>query len=252
MQCYVIKYGGHAMGNFGDLCHFAESLISLRQKNIYPILVHGGGPQIQHHLEKLNIQSKFSKGLRITDPEMMEVVEMTLAGSVNKAIVRAIEHSGGKAIGLSGIDGSLIQAQKKHMDLGLVGEPTIIDPSILNQFQETNFIPIIAPIGLSSDGESLNINADTSAAAIASAMKADRLYMMTDVAGVLDKNDRLIPKLSADQAREMIQNKTIQGGMIPKIENAIHALQKNVQSVMILDGRDPHILTHPMGTTISL
>ncbi len=252
---FIIKYGGHAMGDPKAAQTFARAVVLLRQVGIYPIIVHGGGPQIGRMLEKLNIKSDFIDGLRVTTQEIIDVVEMVLAGAINKEIVGAINAEGGSAVGISGKDGQLIRAEKLRrikkdpeshieqvLDLGLVGEPKTVNPAVLDVFKETSFIPIISPIGFGESGETLNINADTSAGAIAGAMKANRLYMLTDVPGVLDKNGDLLTNLSLEQAQELIDDGTIHGGMIPKVETCMKAVQQGVHAAVIMDGRNPNVI----------
>ena len=268
-ETFVVKYGGHAMGNAELASRFASDIVMLRQVGINPIVVHGGGPQIGKMLERLKIQSDFVDGLRVTDQATVEIVEMVLSGSINKQIVSAINAAGGTAVGLSGKDGDLIQAQKlrrtrretdsnieKILDLGFVGEPDRINPGILEAFEESDIIPVIAPIGIGANGETYNINADTAAGAIASALGARRLLMLTDVAGVLDQNKELIADLNLEQARAMIKDGTISGGMIPKVEPCMQAVKRGVEAAVILDGRVPHALlleiftSHGAGTLI--
>ncbi len=251
----VIKYGGHAMGDdsLGDL--FARDVVLLKQIGINPVIVHGGGPQIGKMLERLKIQSEFIDGLRVTDKATVEIVEMVLAGSINKSIVGAINRAGGTAVGLSGTDGTLIQARRltrtkvdpdsnieKVLDLGFVGEPEAVNPHILSVFARSDIIPVIAPTGIGKDGETYNINADTAAGAIAGALGATRLLLLTDVKGVLDKSKTLIPELTLEDARRLIADGTISGGMIPKIETCMSAVLQGVEASVILDGRVPHAL----------
>jgi len=252
---FVIKYGGHAMGdaNLADL--FARDIVLLRQIGINPIVVHGGGPQIAVMLDRLKIKSEFIDGLRVTDEETVNVVEMVLSGSINKQIVSAINAAGGFAIGLSGKDGHLIKCDKatrtandpdsnieKILDLGLVGEPKEINPHILELFDKSDITPVIAPIGVGPDGETLNINADTVAGAIASAVGAKRLMMLTDVTGVLDKKDQLITDISPAKAKALIKDGTINGGMIPKVETCLKAVEEGVGGAVIVDGRVEHAI----------
>lgn len=265
----VIKYGGHAMGDESLAKLFARDVVLLRQIGANPVVVHGGGPQIGEMLKKLKIESEFIQGLRVTDKETVDVVEMVLAGSINKHIVSQINAQGGFAVGLSGKDGNLIKAEKlrrtmrdpdsnieRILDLGLVGEPKEITPHILDNFEESDITPVIAPIGMGPKGETLNINADTAAGAIAGAINAKRLLMLTDVVGVLDKSGELIPKLTAHDARELIKNGTIAGGMIPKVETCLNAIDEGVEAAVIIDGRVPHALIlelfteHGAGTLI--
>ncbi len=254
----VIKYGGHAMEN-GELSQlFAKDVVLLKLLGINPVVVHGGGPQIGRMLEKLGIVSRFEDGLRVTDAASMEIVEMVLAGSINKSIVRAINAAGGKAVGLAGSDANLITATKatktkrdpdsnieRVVDLGFVGEPDKVDPSVLNALArqaEDDFIPVVAPVGVGPDGQSFNINADTAAGAVAGALKAKRVLFLTDVVGVLDKSGNLIKQLTVSEARALIADGTATGGMIPKLETAIQAVEKGVEAAVILDGRKPHAL----------
>ncbi|MDY0242371.1 MAG: acetylglutamate kinase [Rhodospirillaceae bacterium] len=269
-QTFVIKYGGHAMGDEGLAQLFARDVVLLRQVGIHPVVVHGGGPQIGAMLERLKIKSEFIDGLRITDRATVEIVEMVLAGSINKAIVTAINQAGGLAVGLSGKDGGLIRARKLRrthrdpgstieqvLDLGLVGEPAEINPYVLKPLRDANIIPVIAPIGVGPAGETYNINADTSAGAIASATGAARLLFLTDVAGVLDRQGNLIPEMTARQARDLIADGTISGGMIPKVETCLAAVDSGVGAAVILDGRIPHAMLlelftpHGAGTLIA-
>ena len=244
-------------------------MVLLKQVGINPIVVHGGGPQIGAMLTRLRIKSEFVDGLRVTDRETVEIVEMVLSGSINKAIAAAINAAGGRAIGISGKDGNLIRARKmrrtraetdsnieKILDLGFVGEPTEIDPHLLNDLARSNLIPVIAPIGTGSDGETYNINADTAAGAIAGAIESARLLMLTDVSGVLDKNGELIADMTIDEARAYIADGTITGGMIPKVETCIAAIEADVEAAVILDGRTDHALLleifteHGVGTAL--
>jgi acetylglutamate kinase len=268
-QIVVVKYGGHAMGQEQLAASFAQDIVLLEQAAINPVVVHGGGPQIQVMLEKLGIRSQFAAGLRITDAAAIEVVEMVLAGSINKQIVGFINGAGGRALGLCGKDGNMVQARKisrrvvdpssnieKIVDLGFVGEPDKIDTTVLDEVIGRKLIPVLAPVAGSVDGRTFNVNADTFAGAIAGALKAKRLLLLTDVPGVLDKSKSLIKELSADEARRLIADGTIAGGMIPKVETCIHALDHGVEGVVILDGQVPHavlleLLTdHGAGTLI--
>lgn len=265
----VIKYGGHAMGDAKLAPLFARDIVLLRQVGVNPVVVHGGGPQIGRMLERLKIQSRFIDGLRVTDRETVGVVEMVLAGTINKEIVSAINSQGGFAVGLSGKDGNLIRADKirrtrrdpdsnieKVLDLGLVGEPRKINPHILAFFKESDITPVIAPIGTGPGGETLNINADAVAGAIASAVGAVRLVMLTDVAGVMDAEGNLIPEMTVKEARARIGDGTVLGGMIPKIETCLLAIEKGVEGAVIIDGRVPHAVLlelfteHGAGTMI--
>jgi acetylglutamate kinase len=251
----VVKYGGHAMGDehLADL--FARDIVLLKQVGINPVVVHGGGPQIGSMLERLHIKSAFVDGLRVTDQTTVEVVEMVLAGSINKAIVTAINAAGGTAVGISGKDGRLIEAKRltrtkvdpdsnieKVLDLGFVGEPERVNAEVLTTLTRSDLIPVIAPTGIGPNGETFNINADTAAGAVAAALGATRFLLLTDVAGVLDGKKQLIPELSAAQAQRLIADGTISGGMIPKIETCLMAVQGGVEAAVILDGRVPHAM----------
>ena len=249
----VVKYGGHAMGDDALARDFARDIVLLKQSGVNPVVVHGGGPQIGAMLERLKIKSEFADGLRITDKATVDVVEMVLAGSINKEIVTAINQAGGRAAGLSGKDGNLVVARKltrttqdpesrieRVLDLGFVGEPEHINPEILNTFIDSDVIPVIAPIGVSATGETFNINADTVAGALAGAMNAKRLLLLTDVAGVLDRDGALVPELSVPQAKALITDGVISGGMIPKIETCIYTVEQGVEGVVIIDGRVAH------------
>lgn len=252
-QTVVVKYGGHAMGDETLASQFAQDIVLLNQVGIEPVVVHGGGPQIKKMLERLKIQSEFVDGLRVTDKATVDIVEMVLAGSINAEIVTAINRAGGFAVGLSGKDGNLIRCRKlrrakidpdsaieKVLDLGFVGEPVEVNTHVLEQFEESDVIPVIAPIGYGEDGETFNINADTAAGHVAAAMRASRLLMLTDVAGVMDKNKTLIPEMTVSEARKLMADGTISGGMIPKIETCLHAVESGVEAAVIMDGRVPH------------
>lgn len=254
-ETIVIKYGGHAMGNDRVAQAFARDIVVLKQVGINPVIVHGGGPQIGEMLDRLSIESDFVDGLRVTDKATVEVVEMVLAGKINKQIVSAISGEGGKAVGLSGKDGNMIIARKLHrtqkdpdsnieriLDLGFVGEPETINTDVLETIIDSDIIPVIAPIGAGTAGETYNINADTVAGAIAGELQSKRLFLLTDVAGVLDKAGNLMARLSRDEARRLIKDETISGGMIPKIQTCIEAIEAGVEAVVILDGRTPHAL----------
>jgi acetylglutamate kinase len=249
----VVKYGGHAMGEEQLAADFGADIALLKQVGINPVVVHGGGPQINAMLQRLKIKSTFIDGLRVTDEAMVEVVEMVLAGTVNKQVVTLINRAGALAVGISGKDGGLIHARKltrtridpdshieQHLDLGLVGEPESIDIRVLHALTGAGLIPVIAPVGLGEDGKTYNINADTVAGAIAGALGAKRLLMLTDVPGVLDADRRLIPEMSVAQAHAAIESGVITGGMIPKVENCVDAVQHGVRGAVILDGRQPH------------
>ena len=250
----VIKYGGHAMGDAELARHFAADVVLLKQSGVNPVVVHGGGPQIGEMLARLNIKSKFSNGLRITDAQTIEVVEMVLAGSINKQIVAAFNQAGGRAIGLSGKDGNLIVAKKirvakgkggtieKAVNLGFVGTPTKINSDVLDVMLRSDIIPIVAPIATAANGETLNVNADTAAGALAAALNAERLLMLTDVEGVQDKRGQLLTRISTRQVAGLIKNGTAEGGMIPKLETARDAVRQGVGAAAILDGRVPHAI----------
>jgi len=254
-RTFVIKYGGHAMGDPELAEVFAKDIVLMRQVGIHPVVVHGGGPQIGQMLERLKIKSEFVDGLRVTDAATVGIVEMVLSGSINKEIVHAINAAGGSAIGISGKDGGLIQATRlrrtvrdtesnieKILDLGFVGEPETVRPRILTALEQSGMIPVIAPIGVGPNGETYNINADTVAGAIAGAVGAARLLLLTDVIGVLDKNKELIPELTVEQTRALCADGTISGGMIPKLETCIAAVSSGVEAAVSLDGRVPHAL----------
>ncbi len=256
----VVKYGGHAMGEGGD--SFARDIVLLKQVGMHPIVVHGGGPQIGQMLKRLGIESRFVDGLRVTDAATMEVVEMVLAGTINKQLVAAINAEGGCAIGLTGKDGGLIEARKAmrsklegdvrtEIDLGFVGEPHRVAAGVLDTFKQSDIIPVIAPIGVGADGETYNINADTVAGAVAAAVKATRLLLLTDVAGVLDADKRLLSEVTAGAARRMIGDGVIHGGMIPKVETCLDAVDGGVEAAVILDGRVPHAILLELFTDAS-
>ena len=266
----LIKFGGHAMGKADYVNAFAADIALLDQVGAKPVVVHGGGPQIGEMLKKLQIESSFIDGLRVTDDATISVVEMVLAGSINKTLVAAIASAGGRAVGVSGKDGGLITARKlitmakandsaiqKAVDLGFVGEPSHVDVTVLNALMQHHLIPIVAPVGGGEDGKTYNINADTAAGAIAAALNATRMLMLTDVTGVLDQNGKLISSLKISQAEALIHNGTISGGMIPKVKTCIDAVQGGAEGAVIIDGRAPHALLvelfteHGMGTMIT-
>jgi acetylglutamate kinase len=266
-EIVVVKYGGHAMGQEQTARDFANDIVLLEQTAINPVVVHGGGPQIAAMLKKLGIKSEFVDGLRVTDQSTVEIVEMVLAGSINKQIVGYINAAGGKAIGLCGKDGNMVTARKvtrtlvdpdsnieKVVDLGFVGEPEKVDLTVLNHVLGKEMIPVLAPVATAEGGGTFNVNADTFAGAIAGALKAKRLLLLTDVPGVLDKDKNLISELSVADARRLIADGTISGGMIPKVETCIYALDQGVEGVVIMDGKTPHavlleLLTdHGVGT----
>jgi acetylglutamate kinase len=270
-EIVVVKYGGHAMGEEEMAKSFARDIVLMEQTAINPVVVHGGGPQIGDMLNRLGIKSEFAAGLRITDAATIEIVEMVLAGSINKQIVGFINGAGGRAVGLCGKDGNMVLARKisrsmvdpdsqieKIVDLGFVGEPEKVDMTVLTQILGRDLIPVLAPLATSREGITYNINADTFAGAIAGALRAKRLLLLTDVPGVLDKSKSLIRELSADDARRLIADGTVSGGMIPKVETCLYALEQGVEGVVILDGRVPHavlleLLTdHGAGTLMRL
>jgi len=236
----VIKLGGHAMGSDEAMDEFARDVVLMQMVGVNPVIVHGGGPMINAMLDKLEIQSDFVNGKRVTDEATVEVVEMVLSGVVNKKIVQAINRQGGKAVGLSGKDANLVVCDQTNPDLGFVGTPADVDPEILHTMFDSNTIPVIAPLGAGRDGETFNINGDTMAGAVAGALKADRLLLLTDVSGVKNKDGELLTQLTATQIRDMTDDGTIAGGMIPKTETALHALEQGVRAVVILDGRAPN------------
>jgi acetylglutamate kinase len=265
----VVKYGGNAMTGAGT-DDFSQDIVLMKQTGIDPVVVHGGGPQIGAMLKKLDIQSRFIDGLRVTDQAAVDVVEMVLTGSINKQIVSAINAAGGRAVGLSGKDGNLVVARKLALtrtdpatgemvteDLGFVGEPESVNPEVLYTMMKSEIIPVVAPIGVGPKGETYNINADTVAGAVAGAVKAERLILLTDVEGVLDHDKKLISRLTLSEARALIADGTISGGMIPKIRTAIEAVESGVRAAVILDGRIPHVLLlelfteHGAGTLIT-
>ena len=249
----VGKYGGHAMGDAALGKAFAQDIALLKQSGVNPIVVHGGGPQIAAMLTKMGIESRFEGGLRVTDEKTVEIVEMVLAGSINKDIVRMINAEGEWAIGLCGKDGNMVYAEKatktvtdpdsnieRVLDLGFVGEPVEVDRTLLDLLAKSEMIPVIAPVAPGRDGHTYNINADTFAGAIAGSLNATRLLFLTDVPGVLDKNGQLIDELTVAQAKALIADGTISGGMIPKVETCIDAIERGVQGVVILNGKTPH------------
>ena len=269
-QIIVVKYGGHAMVDPKLAHQFARDMVMLKVCGLNPIVVHGGGPQINRMLDKLEVQPEFREGLRVTDEATMSVVEMVLSGSINKSIVASIQQAGGRAVGISGKDGNLMIAERLtkkktdpvtgkvvEIDFGFVGEPVKVNTEILDTIMKSDAIPVIAPVGVGVNGETLNVNADTAAGAIATATRAKRLLLLTDVAGVLDKDKNLISELSVEELPKLVDNGTITGGMIPKVESAAAVVLSGVEGVIILDGRVPHsvlleLLTpHGVGTRIS-
>jgi acetylglutamate kinase len=251
----VVKYGGHAMGNESVARDFAHDIVMIEQAGMKPVVVHGGGPQIEAMLKKAGVESHYAAGLRITDATTLEIVEMVLAGSINKQIVGYVSAAGGKAIGLCGKDGNMVMARKisrsvvdpdshieRVVDLGFVGEPETINRGVLDAVLGAELIPVLAPVAAAANGGTFNVNADTFAGAIAGALKAKRFLLLTDVPGVLDKSKQLIKELSVDDARRLIADGTIAGGMIPKVETCIYALDRGVEGVVIMDGKVPHAL----------
>lgn len=236
----VIKLGGHAMGSDEAMDEFARDVVLMRQVGVNPVIVHGGGPMINAMLDKLQIKSEFVNGKRVTDAATMEVVEMVLSGLVNKRIVQAINVQGGRAVGLSGKDGGLITCSQTDPELGFVGTPEVVNPRLLRDLTEKEYIPVIAPLGMGHAGETFNINGDTAAGAVAAALKADRLLLLTDVAGVKNTAGDVVTELSAAQIRDMTADGTIAGGMIPKTETALDAIGGGVRAAVILDGRAPN------------
>jgi acetylglutamate kinase len=236
----VVKFGGNAMGDDVAMDSFARDIVLMRQVGLNPVVVHGGGPMINEMLAKLNIQSEFVRGKRVTDAATVEVVEMVLSGRVNKRIVEAINSQGGRAVGLSGKDANMMVCDPAQPELGFVGEPVEVDPSLLRQLFASEIIPVIAPIGVGRNGETFNVNGDTAAGAIAAALKADRLLLLTDVKGVKDDSGEVVTQLTRAQVLEMIDKGIIAGGMIPKTETALAALKGGVRAVVILDGTVPN------------
>jgi acetylglutamate kinase len=265
----VVKYGGHAMGDADLARAFARDITLLETSGVRPVVVHGGGPQIGDMLDKLGIKSEFKAGLRVTDKRTVEVVEMVLAGSINKEIVMAINAEGGKAVGLCGKDGNMVFAEKvtktakdpdsnieKVIDLGFVGEPKTVNRAVIDMVLGAELIPVIAPVAPGRDGETYNVNADTFAGAIAGALNAARLLFLTDVPGVLDKKGKLIKELTVAEVHALVADGTISGGMIPKVETCVEALSRGVEGVVILNGKTPHAVLlelftdHGAGTLI--
>jgi acetylglutamate kinase len=266
----VVKYGGHAMGDANLAKAFAQDIVMLKLAGINPVVVHGGGPQIGNMLDRLNIKSEFRGGLRVTDKPTVEVVEMVLAGAINKQIVSAINLEGGKAVGICGKDANLVIAKKlekrepdptsnieRVVDLGYVGDPETVNPYIVEAIIKSDLIPVVAPVAVSATGDTLNVNADTFATALAVGLKAERLLMLTDVPGVLDRDGKLIPRLSIATARELIRNGTISGGMIPKVEGCFDVVEAGVKGVVIMNGKIAHCVLlelfteHGSGTLVT-
>ncbi|ODP38187.1 acetylglutamate kinase [Sphingomonas turrisvirgatae] len=261
-KTFVIKYGGHAMGDPELARDFAEDVVLLKAVGINPVVVHGGGPQIGSMLKRLGVESQFVGGLRVTDAETARIAEMVLAGSINKEIAAWIGAAGGKAIGISGKDSGLVTARKverseadalqgieRHVDLGFVGEPVSVDASVLTTLSDQGFIPVIAPIALGADGHTYNINADTMAGAIAGALGAARFFLLTDVPGVLSKDKELLTDLDPGRIMALKADGTISGGMIPKVETCVAAVDAGVDAAVILDGRVPHSMLLEIFTT---
>ena len=264
----VVKFGGHAMGEAATLRSFADDMSLLSQVGACPVVVHGGGPQIGEMLKKLNIQSEFINGLRVTDKDTVSVVEMVLSGAINKALAAAIQEAGGNGVGISGKDNGLIIAEKfsqakgdsnieDAVDLGFVGTPKEINTDVLDALIKAGITPVVAPVAGDGNGETYNINADTAAGAISAALGATRLLMLTDVSGVLNKDGEHIQKLNISQARALIKDGTINGGMIPKVETCIDAVEGGAEAAVILDGREAHAVLvelfteHGIGTIIT-
>lgn len=254
-KTFVVKYGGHAMGDAALARNFAEDIVLLKAVGINPVVVHGGGPQIGAMLERVGVESKFVDGLRVTTKETAEIAEMVLSGAINKELVSWIERAGGHAIGISGKDGGFVKAAKlrrterdpdsnieRIIDLGYVGEPKTVNRGVVDMISSAGMIPVIAPIGVGEDGHTYNINADTMAGAVASALRAARLFLLTDVAGVLDKQGDLLTDLAPRAISELVKDGTISGGMIPKLETCVKAVQEGVDAAVILDGRIPHAM----------
>jgi acetylglutamate kinase len=261
-KTFVVKYGGHAMGDPELARDFAEDVVLLKAVGINPVVVHGGGPQIGSMLKRLGVESQFVGGLRVTDAETARIAEMVLAGSINKEIVAWIGAAGGKAIGISGKDSGLVTAKKveraeadtlqgieRHVDLGFVGEPVAVDASVLTTLSDQGFIPVVAPIALGADGHTYNINADTMAGAIAGAIGAARFFLLTDVPGVLSKDKELLTDLDPGRIMALKADGTISGGMIPKVETCVAAVDAGVDAAVILDGRVPHSMLLEIFTT---
>lgn len=236
----VIKFGGHAMGDEEEMDTFARDVVLMQQVGVNPVIVHGGGPMINEMLDKLGIQSEFVKGKRVTDEATVKVVEMVLSGLVNKRIVQAINRQGGKGVGLSGKDANLMICEQTNPDLGFVGTPVEMNTEVIRQLHAAEMIPVVAPLGAGRNGETFNVNGDNAAGAIAAALKADRLLLLTDVAGVKDSSGEVVTELSPDQIRQLTEDGVIAGGMIPKTETALTAIEGGVRAVVILDGRAPN------------
>ncbi|WPB84218.1 acetylglutamate kinase [Sediminicoccus rosea] len=260
-QIVVVKYGGHAMGEEETALRFGRDIALLEQVGVNPVVVHGGGPQINAMLGRLGVKSTFVQGLRVTDQQMVEVVEMVLCGTVNKQVAESITRAGALAVGISGKDGGLVTArrasrvvknpetnQEEVLDLGLVGEPESVDTRVLKLLMGADIVPVIAPLGVGRDGQTYNINADTVSGAIAGALRAERMLMLTDVAGVMDANKKFITEMTVAEARAGIAEGWIAGGMIPKVETCIYAVEQGVKGAVILDGRVPHAVLRELFT----
>ena len=260
-QIVVVKYGGHAMGEEETALRFGRDIALLEQVGVNPVVVHGGGPQINAMLKRLDVKSSFVQGLRVTDAAMLDVVEMVLAGPVNKQVAEAITRAGVLAVGISGKDGGLVRARKltrtyrdpdsnieKVLDLGFVGEPESINPRVLELMIGADIVPVVAPVGAGADGQTYNINADTVAGAIAGALSAERLLMLTDVRGVLGPDGNFIPEMTVAEVKKGIADGWISGGMIPKVETCIYAVERGVKGAVILDGRVPHAVLRELFT----
>ena len=254
----VVKFGGHAMGEQAFVDSFAADMVLLRQVGTNPVIVHGGGPQIGAMLNRLEIESNFVDGLRVTDEATISVVEMVLSGGINKSLVAAISAAGGSAVGISGKDGNLITAEKAHDGtLGYVGIPQAVDISVITALMSHDMMPVVAPTGLGTDGMTYNINADTAAGAVAGAIGASRLLMLSDVAGIQDKSGKLIERVNLNEARKLISDGTVTGGMIPKLETCIKAVEDGAEAAVIMDGRAAHAVLvelfteHGIGTMIA-
>ncbi|MBL6455854.1 acetylglutamate kinase [Belnapia sp. T6] len=260
-QIIVVKYGGHAMGEEETALRFGRDIALLEQVGVNPVVVHGGGPQINAMLKRLGLQPSFVQGLRVTDAEMLDVVEMVLAGPVNKQVAQAITRAGALAVGISGKDGGLVTARKllrslrdpatgqeQQLDLGFVGEPAEVDTRVLRLLIGADIVPVVAPVGVGEDGQTYNINADTVAGAIAGALGAERLLMLTDVRGVLGPDGVLIPEMTVAEVEAGIAAGWISGGMIPKVETCIYAIERGVKGAVILDGRVPHAVLRELFT----
>jgi acetylglutamate kinase len=260
-QIVVVKYGGHAMGEEETALRFGRDVALLEQVGVNPVVVHGGGPQINAMLQRLDVKSTFVQGLRVTDAAMLDVVEMVLAGPVNKQVAEAITRAGAIAVGISGKDGGLIRARKltrtvrdpgsnieQVLDLGFVGEPEHVDTRVLQLMIGADIVPVVAPVGVGADGQTYNINADTVAGAIAGALRAERLLMLTDVRGVMDGEGRFRPEMTVTEVQAGIEAGWISGGMIPKVETCIYAIERGVKAAVILDGRVPHAVLRELFT----